>query len=201
MTLRERMEQGGSKALTLAHWGLIEKVMLMWAERARFAEPADYEPALDIAFAARALLAEPEPAPAVTGERTFQTRVREWCIACFGRTVADDSEQRAYRFLEESVELFQALGLGADEAHSLVDYVFARPTGVTTQEVGGVMVTLGALCAAVGVDMAHAGEAEIARVETPDAIARIRQKQASKPAGSALPGRAYLATQTGQEGR
>ena len=68
----------------------------------------------------------------------------------------------------------------------MVDYVYDRPMGEPEQEVGGVMVTLAALCSADGIDMEAAGEKEISRVWK--MVDRIRMKQAAKPKHSPLPG-------------
>jgi NTP pyrophosphatase (non-canonical NTP hydrolase) len=117
----------------------------------------------------------------------FQARVKPWLLACFGRAISDDQRERNHRFLEEALELVQAAGKGTtrEEAHMLVDYVFDRPVGETQQEVGGVMVTLAALCLANGVNMHAAGDIELERVWTK--IAKIRDKQAAKPKNSPLP--------------
>jgi hypothetical protein len=115
----------------------------------------------------------------------FQTRVGEWMNACFGPAISFDGAERNHRFLEEALELVQARGCSVSEAHQLVDYVFGRPVGEQFQEVGGVMVTLAALCLEGGVEMAAAGGKELARVWTK--IDRIRAKQATKPKHSPLP--------------
>jgi hypothetical protein len=90
-----------------------------------------------------------------------------------------------HRFLEEALELAQAIGCSNHDAHRLVDYVFSRDVGLPELEVGGVMVTLAGLCAAAGIDMNEAGDRELesnwSRVDA------IRRKQASKPFGSPLP--------------
>lgn len=119
-----------------------------------------------------------EPAP-------FQQRVQPWLMECFGATIAGDREERNHRFLEEALELVQSCGCSASEAHQLVDYVFGRPVGEPAQEVGGVMVTLAALCLANGLDMHHSGELELARIWTK--VDAIRAKQAAKPKHSPLP--------------
>ena len=118
--------------------------------------------------------------------RGFQSRVEPWLIECFGEAVANDSQERSHRFLEEALELVQATGCTEDEAVALVKYVYGRPVGEPSQEVGGAMVTLAALCQANGLDMHQAGETELARVWTK--IPQIQAKQASKPAMSPLPG-------------
>ncbi|WP_019700433.1 hypothetical protein [Paracidovorax oryzae] len=118
-------------------------------------------------------------------EAPFQQRVQPWLMECFGPMIAGDREERNHRFLEESLELVQACGCSASEAHQLVDYVFGRPVGEPMQEVGGVMVTLAALCLANGLDMHAAGETELARIWTK--VEAIRAKQAAKPKHSPLP--------------
>jgi hypothetical protein len=116
---------------------------------------------------------------------TFQKRVHPWMMKCFGPMIAGDKEERNHRFLEEALELVQACGCTASEAHQLVDYVYGRPTGERHQEVGGVMVTLAALCLAQELDMHEAGETELARIWTK--VEQIRAKQAAKPKHSPLP--------------
>lgn len=115
----------------------------------------------------------------------FQPRVSPWMLTCFGAAIADDKQERNHRFLEEALELVQACGCTQSEAHQLVDYVYGRSVGEREQEVGGVMVTLAALCLAQGLDMHAAGEKELARVWTK--VEQIRAKQAAKPKHSPLP--------------
>lgn len=126
-----------------------------------------------------------QPAPSTAA--AFQQRVQPWLLECFGAEIAADRVERNHRFLEESLELVQALGCTASEAHQLVDYVFGRPVGDPPQEVGGVMVTLAALCLASGLDMHGAGEVELGRISAPELVAKIRAKQAAKPKHSPLP--------------
>ncbi|WHO40842.1 hypothetical protein PMI04_009740 [Sphingobium sp. AP49] len=119
---------------------------------------------------------------------SFQQRVHPWMLECFDAAIAADMLERADRFVEEALELAQTMPeFSADRAHALVDYVFARPVGERRQEVGGVMVTLAALCLAAGEDMHDAGETELARINLPHIVEKIRAKQAAKPTGSALP--------------
>ena len=116
---------------------------------------------------------------------SFQARVQPWMMECFGAEISADGAERNHRFLEESLELVQACGCTASEAHQLVDYVYGRPVGERAQEVGGVMVTLAALCLAQGLDMHAAGETELARIWTK--VEAIRAKQTAKPKHSPLP--------------
>lgn len=117
----------------------------------------------------------------------FQRSVSAWMQACFGPEISSDVIERNHRFLEEGLELVQANGCMESEAHQLVAYVFGREKGEIRQEIGGVMVTLAALCAAVDEDMAVCGRDELARVWT--RIEAIRVKQAAKPKFSPLPER------------
>jgi hypothetical protein len=123
--------------------------------------------------------------PAASGEASFQQRVQPWLMACFGEMIAGDREERNHRFLEEALELVQACGCTAHEAHQLVDYVYGRPVGELHQEVGGVMVTLAALCLANDSDMHAAGWVELDRIW--GKVEAIRAKQAAKPKHSPLP--------------
>ncbi|WP_396334078.1 hypothetical protein [Burkholderia anthina] len=127
----------------------------------------------------------PRPEAGGGGRGEFQARVQPWMLACFGAEIAADRVERNHRFLEEALELVQACGCTASEAHQLVDYTFGRPIGEPAQEVGGVMVTLAALCLANGLDMHAAGETELARIWTK--VEQIRAKQAAKPKHSPLP--------------
>lgn len=109
----------------------------------------------------------------------------DWMHACFTNHDCTNVQIRNWRFLEEALELVQALGCTEDEAIQLVRYTFGRPLGEPRQEVGGVMVTLAALCIATGINMMEAGRAELARVWT--CIDKIRAKHAAKPKFSPLP--------------
>lgn len=115
----------------------------------------------------------------------LQSRVAPWMQACFGAEIAADKIERRHRFTEEALELLQAMGGTKHEAIQLVDYVFSREKGEPHQEVGGVMITLAALCLAAGLDMHKAGEDELARIWTK--VDAIRAKQAAKPKHSVLP--------------
>jgi hypothetical protein len=118
---------------------------------------------------------------------TFQSRVATWLRAAFGEgTTSTSPEERSHRFIEEALELVQANGCTATDAHMLVDYVFGRPVGELHQEVGGVMVTLAALCHTIKADMGDCAELELARCWAN--ITKIRAKQATKPKIGPLPG-------------
>jgi len=88
----------------------------------------------------------------------------DWAHKCFGPVIVNNTKERGHRFLEEAVELFQSIGRPKEEALALVDYVYGRPVGDRQQEIGGVMVTLAVLCAALGEDMHELGDTELGRV-------------------------------------
>lgn len=118
----------------------------------------------------------------------FQMDVNKWLIDCFGEETANSIPDRNWRFLEESLELVQSTGCTKGEAHALVDYVFEREVGEPFLELGGVMITLAALCYATHLKFPDAAQQELARITEPRKMAAIRAKQASKLAGQPLPG-------------
>lgn len=109
-----------------------------------------------------ALVAEVERLRAERDAR--QQIVADWCVASFGVGAASSLQQRAVRLLEEVIEAYQATGADPAMAHKLIDFVFSRPVGELSQEIGGVGLVLLSLANAAGVS-ADAEEArEVARV-------------------------------------
>jgi len=116
---------------------------------------------------------------------TFQDRVRAWLTHCFGFRIATDKRERSWRFFEEAIELAQAVGMTESECRELITYVYGRDRGEIKQEVGGVMLTLSALCSAHLINMDTAADDELKRAwQNTDTI---RRKQMNKPKGSPLP--------------
>lgn len=120
------------------------------------------------------------PVECQTAPLSFQARVRSWVERCFGSNIADDRVERGDRCLEEVFELLQSGGYDPSRVAVVRDYVWGRPAGEPQQELGGVMVTLAAYAAAHGLDMSLQGETELARVNQPDVMERVRAKQAAK---------------------
>ncbi|KAA9369581.1 hypothetical protein [Ochrobactrum quorumnocens] len=116
---------------------------------------------------------------------SYQKRVQDWIEACFPADTARNSRERSHRFLEEALELCQSLDVSRNEVYALVDYVYSRPKGDAHLEAGAALLTLAALSNAKGIDLATAGESELAR--NWDRIDLIRAKFQTKPKGSALP--------------
>lgn len=115
----------------------------------------------------------------------FQQDVAKWVKDCFGEEIANDTVERSFRFTEESLELVQSLGITRAQVLILVDYVFDRPKGEPQQEVGGVMVTLAALCNANGIQLKNAALTELLRCQSK--TDKIREKHFSKPANMLSP--------------
>lgn len=132
------------------------------------------------AWAARRLLEQTAPG-------AFQGRVREHLDAV---TEGDptDLDERRDRFGEEALELIQALGGTREGMLALVDYVFGRPSGAPSQEMGGAMTTLAALASRAELDMLACGEAELARTWRSEVFAKIRRKRAARGGRGVLPG-------------
>lgn len=138
--------------------------------------------------------------PAQAVEQTFQVGVSEWMGQCFLPSLYSNMTERGDRLLEEVLELLQAHDYDPARVPTLVDYVFSRAVGDPAQEVGGVMVTLAGYCWVAGLDMHAAGDAELARINQPEVMAKIRAKQEAKNAlhfDTPLPGNANVPSQTG----
>ena len=119
-------------------------------------------------------------APVSDEPSRLQERIKPWMQECFGAELAADHRERCDRFLEEAVELVQSCGYPQERAHAVIRWKFDGRAGQTPQEVGGVMLTLAALCSAYGLDMDACGEAEMSRVEDPEVIKKIQAKQDRK---------------------
>lgn len=105
---------------------------------------------------------------------------RTWGILAFGPQTTNMTE-RSMRFLEEALELVQAIRMmDREQAHAMVDYVFDRPAGNIPQEIGGVGVTLFALCECLGMDFDEELHREMVR--TLANTDKCRAKHAAKPA-------------------
>lgn len=111
--------------------------------------------------------------------RALQLRTHAWAHETFGE-VALRPHERSRRFLEEALELCQTQGVTAEEVHTLVDYVFARPLGEAHQELGGSMITLMLLAEILGLDAVDEAWREQGRVEEPGMQERMREKHAIK---------------------
>lgn len=131
---------------------------------------------------------------------SFQVKVAAWLRACFPDTASTPLVVRVDRFMEEAIELVQSLGYPRERVDVLLDYVYARPAGDDRQEVGGVLITLAALCETSALDMDACGRGELARVSTPEKMARLRAKNAGWSPDSPLPGGEHPVVHPSREG-
>ena len=81
-----------------------------------------------------------------------QRDVLDWVRNTFGQKFLNDRE-RTLRFIEEALELVQAIGLPSSDVIAVIRHVYGRPNGDYAQEMGGVMITLEALAEHLGVDL------------------------------------------------
>lgn len=108
----------------------------------------------------------------------FQTRATRWVAHAFGPDLARSHQERAYRFIEEAVELAQSTGVSRADLNLTADRVYAKAPGDLPNEVGGAALTLAALAGTYGLDLLTTAEGELARCErNTDAI---RAKHATK---------------------
>ena len=109
---------------------------------------------------------------------TLQDRVGRWVEAALGTSVAMNPHLRNGAFIEEAMELVQSLGLTRNDCLQILDMVYSRPPGHPPQEVGGVMITLLALCNAHRFGANDLAEIELERCWWN--IEKIRENQKRK---------------------
>lgn len=97
-----------------------------------------------------------------------QHDVFDWVTTAFGPDHANNLAARSTRFFEEAIELFQAGGGDLEMAHRLLDYVFSRPVGELSKEIGAVGLTLLSVAALLGLSATEEEEREIDRVTAID---------------------------------
>lgn len=130
-------------------------------------------------------MSDSERSPAWKTYGVDQAVIELWVRSRFGDKVFEDREERGLRVFEEAAELLQSIGSSKgsgdlrERAHALVDRVFDRPIGEVNQEIGGLGVTLLALCARVGVRLDSLVDTEIARIHEADSE-QFRRKQTDK---------------------
>jgi NTP pyrophosphatase (non-canonical NTP hydrolase) len=107
-----------------------------------------------------------------------QTIANTWTKKCFGAQ-ATNKEVRALRLAEESIEFAQAVGVDPDKLHKLIDYIFDRPCGDASQELGGVGLTFLTAASAMDCDAGVVIELEIERVlsKSPDYFTERNQRK------------------------
>lgn len=109
-----------------------------------------------------------------------QRRVWQWVRQAFGDAHCS-LEQRAVRFLEEALELYQAAGGSPTMAHSLITHVFSNPPGNIAQEIGGCGTTLLSVAEAAHVSADREEKRELQRVLSKP-LAHFRERNERKNA-------------------
>lgn len=110
-----------------------------------------------------------------------QRLVSAWVRSTFGDE-AFARQERARRLLEEVAELCQAEDIDKQSAIDVVNYVYAKPKGDPSQEIGGVALTLLAYAGSAGVSLEQAETSEFTRVLSIDK-ARFRERHNVKAEG------------------
>lgn len=97
-----------------------------------------------------------------------QRAVFAWALETFGENRIRDTKERAFRLLEEVIELVQAEDVPMERVLELVGYIYSRKKGTVAEELGNVGVTL-LVYAEAAEQSADAREAaEVARVTSID---------------------------------
>jgi len=94
----------------------------------------------------------------------------------------NNKHERVLRATEEIVEAAQCLEIPEEQVHLLIKRVYSRPVGEIEQEIGGVGVTVLALCESLGVSFQELTEREVTRIESPEIMAKVRAKHNAKAA-------------------
>jgi hypothetical protein len=111
--------------------------------------------------------------------KELASKIQSWIIRSFGSDVFTNPQERGRRFLEEAIELNQAIGVSQEDALRLVNYVYSRPVGVVEQELGGVGITLLGLCSSLKLDFEDVTTVELNRVNA-FPVSHFRKRHALK---------------------
>jgi hypothetical protein len=108
-----------------------------------------------------------------------QAKLVVWGTECFGAEHMADRKVRALRLMEEAIEFSQAVEAPIEQCRKLVDYVYSRPPGKPTQELGGIGVTWLVAAAALGESAAEALRCEMERIakKLPSHFAKRNQQK------------------------
>jgi hypothetical protein len=112
-------------------------------------------------------MTDEEKSPDWKGYGIDQVVVEQWVRTTFGDKMFESKEERAARVLEEAVELYQVFGPGnRAKAHKIVDMVFDKKVGELHNELGGLIVTLLAVCGNEGLRLDEMANKEITRIKS-----------------------------------
>lgn len=109
-----------------------------------------------------------------------QTTVLAWAKRC---GFPMEHTERALRFIEEAVELTQAMGVDIEHVKRVIEFVYGRPKGSIESEVGGVSLTLLVLCERLGISTDQCETKELMRVLSIDEEVFHKRNAAKMVAG------------------
>ena len=92
-------------------------------------------------------------------------RFFQWAVDTFGY-IARDPKERTLRFLEEAIELGQAMDIDPEQVSSIIGRVYLREPGSPPKEIGQALATLELLAKAVDVDADAEATKEFYRVQS-----------------------------------
>lgn len=87
-----------------------------------------------------------------------------WAVETFGE-VATSNVERTRRFLEEAIELAQAMGLPPGDVERIAARVFSRGPGYVPREIGQCLLTLEALAENLAISADLMASVEFDRVQ------------------------------------
>lgn len=105
-----------------------------------------------------------------------------WALQTYGSAVHGVRYQ-AFRFIEEALELVQAMGLTKEDVSRTVEYVFARRRGDAYEEFGDVRLTLDIMAESLHISSDDAYENCLLRVAGLDILKARAKDQAKIAAG------------------
>lgn len=109
----------------------------------------------------------------------LQELVYKWGNDYLGKEEMDP-KTRAFRLLEEAIELCQCEGVTEIQVHRLAEHVFTKDTGNPLDESGDVAVCLMAYCGAKGIQFFRNAERTYDKCAAMGAR-KVKEKLAKKP--------------------
>lgn len=110
----------------------------------------------------------------------WQKVIATWVQSTFGVAHQQSTLERGSRFLEEAIELAQAVGIRREMALNLLDKVYNGEPGSPKQEFGGAFVTLLALAENQGEVLLDCLITESNRIHQPEIIKKCQESQRRK---------------------
>lgn len=151
----------------------LEDIERRFAEYRRLLKEAPVEAAEWIHVATGALLLLIDDA----GQERDQERVARWVRGTLGEATLQNKRERCFRFIEEALELVQALDFEKEDVLKMVEYVYSRDRGKPNQELGGAMVTALALAECVKLDAYDELHRELDRIFAKQDEVRAKHQQ------------------------